>query len=76
MPDAYKAYLWVADPAAEGNHLGPVFSPTEATKMNSANAQQFSRAANDMFHEYTWGPVKVGDEVYLVAGKNKAPASR
>lgn len=73
MPEV-NAFLWVNDPAAERSAFNPVFNRSEATEMNNANAQQASRSANTVFHEFTWGPVEVRDGVFVVAGKKKGKA--
>lgn len=76
MANVVNAFLWVNDPTAESSHFGTVFTHNEATEMNGANAQQFSRAANDMFGEYTWSPLQVRDGVYVVAGTTKPAKKR
>jgi hypothetical protein len=71
VPEVYNAFLWVNDPTAGASALNPVFKVAEATEMNGANAQQFSRGANDMFNEYRWGPVEIRKDVFVVAGKTR-----
>lgn len=67
MINVVNEFLWVNDPTAEGSLLSQAFERSRATEMNGANAQQFSRAANDMFGEYTWSPLEVRTGIYVIA---------
>jgi hypothetical protein len=61
---------------AEGSLLRPAFERSDATEMNGANAQQFSRAANDMFGEYSLNRLEIRTGLYVVVGITKPAKKR
>jgi predicted RNA-binding protein with PIN domain len=65
------AWIQIGDVLVQPWALGLVYSQSEATKLNLADAREAVKAALTNYGHYQWVPTQISGDAYIVVGQEK-----